>query len=82
MIVEFQHSMNKEAPVLQYFGHVSPVCMEDLQGYQVYKQWLMAGNTDLDVAKKLARDIAIIHQNTHVGVIGQQAIKNMNEEFQ
>ncbi|XP_025092220.1 uncharacterized protein LOC112562862 isoform X1 [Pomacea canaliculata] len=57
-------------------------CMEDLQGYQVYKQWLMAGNTDLDVAKKLARDIAIIHQNTHVGVIGQQAIKNMNEEFQ
>nr|KAG5714903.1 hypothetical protein BaRGS_000391 [Batillaria attramentaria] len=56
--------------------------MEDLRGYTLYRKWLLAGNVDEDVARILARNIATIHSETHVTNIGQEALQQLDKEFQ
>ncbi|XP_041363738.1 methylthioribose kinase-like [Gigantopelta aegis] len=58
------------------------VCMEYLDDFHVYRNELMSGLLDKDITKKIARDIAIIHRDTHVGKIGESALKQLDEKFE
>ncbi|XP_067672840.1 methylthioribose kinase-like [Haliotis asinina] len=58
------------------------LCIEDLRDYAIYRTSLINGHLDDDAALKLARDVAIIHRDTHVAKIGEDAIKQLDKEFQ
>ncbi|KAK7491285.1 hypothetical protein BaRGS_00017556 [Batillaria attramentaria] len=68
-------------PLAYNLAH-SAFCMEDLRDYSVYRKWLLAGNVDEDVARKLARALGLIHHHTHVTTIGQAAIRQLDRDFQ
>ena len=55
--------------------------MEDLRDYTIYRDSLIDGHVDDDAALKLAKDVAIIHRDTHVAKIGEDAIKALDKEF-
>ena len=57
------------------------VCMEDLKEYEMYRKWLLAGNADEGLARKLARSLAIVHRNTHVATLSKEAFSQLLEEF-
>ncbi|XP_071108304.1 methylthioribose kinase-like [Haliotis cracherodii] len=58
------------------------LCTEDLRDYVIYRNSLISGHLDEDAALKLARDVAVIHRDTHVANIGADAIKQLDKEFQ
>ncbi|XP_067672839.1 methylthioribose kinase-like isoform X2 [Haliotis asinina] len=58
------------------------LCIQDLRDYAAYLGSLINGRLDDDAALKLARDVAIIHRDTHVAKIGEDAIKQLDKEFQ
>ena len=55
--------------------------MEDLKEYMVYRKWLLAGNVDEGLARKLARDLATIHHKTHVAKLSPEAFTQLQKEF-
>ena len=56
--------------------------MEYLNDFNVYRSELISGLLDKDIAKKIARDIATIHRDTHVGKIGQLRLKELDSKFE
>ncbi|XP_046568813.1 methylthioribose kinase-like isoform X1 [Haliotis rubra] len=65
-----------------YDSSLRVMCMEDLRNYVIYRSSLISGHLNDDAALKLARDVAIIHRDTHVAKIGEDAIKQLDKEFQ
>ena len=55
--------------------------MEDLKDYALYRKWLLAGNADEGLARQLARNLALVHRNTHVATLSKEAFTQMEEEF-
>ena len=55
--------------------------MEDLKEYEMYRKWLLAGNANEGLARKLARSLAIVHRNTHVATLSKEAFSQLLEEF-
>ncbi|XP_067672837.1 methylthioribose kinase-like [Haliotis asinina] len=65
-----------------YDSSLRVMCMEDLRDYAIYRTSLISGHLDDDAALKLARDVAIIHRDTRVAKIGEDAIEQLDKEFQ
>ncbi|XP_046376771.2 methylthioribose kinase-like [Haliotis rufescens] len=65
-----------------YDSSLRVMCMEDLRDYVIYRSSLISGHLDDEAALKLARDVAVIHRDTHVANIGEDAIKQLDKEFQ
>lgn len=66
---------------LGYHDKNKVLCLEDYPQHVVYRKWLLAGNVDENIARKLARDIAIVHRKTHVATLGQGEFDALIKEF-
>ncbi|XP_045213350.2 methylthioribose kinase-like [Mercenaria mercenaria] len=57
------------------------VFMEDLEGYQILRESLMNGQFDMKVAENLGHSLAIVHRETHIGKIGEEAIEKLYQHL-
>lgn len=55
--------------------------MEDLKGYQILCTLLMSGQFDMEIAENLGRSLAFVHQQTHVGKVGQNAVNELDQHL-
>ena len=58
------------------------VCMEDLRGYELLRKQLMRGEFSLDIASSIAKNLAIVHLDTHISTIGSAALEILEKEFE
>lgn len=56
--------------------------MEDLRVYQILRNLLIDGQFDMKIAEKLGQSLAIVHRQTHVGNIGEDALKDLHKHLE
>lgn len=57
------------------------MCMEDLKSHRILRRDLIESKFDLKLAENIAEHIAVVHRDTHVSKIGNQGIKELDEQF-
>ena len=62
--------------------YVISVCMEDLRGYEILRNRLMRGEFNLELASTIARNLAVVHRETHRTKIGMEALAEMDKTFE
>ena len=62
--------------------YVISVCMEDLRGYEILRKRLMRGEFNLELASTIARNLAVVHRETHRTKIGTEALAEMDKTFE
>ena len=56
--------------------------MEDLRGYKVMRTELMEGAVKMPWMSNVAIHLADIHRQTHLAVIGQEALTTLAKQFE
>ena len=56
--------------------------MEDLRGYEILRKTLMKREFSLDIASSIAKNLAIVHRETHVSKLDRDDFSAMEKEFQ
>lgn len=59
-----------------------PVFMEDLHGYKVMRTELMEGAFKMSWVSDIAEHLANVHRQTHLAVIGEEALTTLAKQFE